>query len=165
MTGSLHTAECLEYARSTKRAFCIVQCRDARREREQRELEEAVRGAVARRVEPVPERVFWQHRAAAVARAAAIEVLPPLAPLRCTVDDDHTTHDPVDGPVLVRIDYFKPQSGKWYTEDQDVLWSPDAEHYTRWQPFSTLVRLKEMWAVCMATPLGYPIACPPSRSP
>ena len=136
MTGSLHTAECLEYARSTKRAFCIVQCRDARREREQRELEEAVRGA--------PD----------VSRP----------PLRCTPDDDYTTHDPADGPVRVRIAYFKSQSGKWYTEDQDVLWSPDAEYHTRWQPFSSLVRLQEMWAVCMATPLGYPIACPPSRS-
>lgn len=134
----LHTPECLDYARQTRRAFCIVQCRDERRRREQDELEAAVRGDLP-------------------ASASAEKV-----PRRCTPEDDYRTHDPADGPVLVTIHYFKPGSGKHYTEDEDVLWFPDASHYNKWQPFSSLVRLRDMFAVCMATPLGFPVGCPPS---
>lgn len=71
-------------------------------------------------------------------------------------------HDPKDGPVLVTISYFKP-SGKWYTTDEDVLWGPDPNHYDGWKDFRQIVRLKDMFAVCMQTPLGFPQSCPPEK--
>lgn len=68
--------------------------------------------------------------------------------------------DPKDGPVLVSIHYFKPTTGKWYCEDESVEWKPDATHFDGWQPFSQLHRLKDMTAVCLLTPLGFPQSSP-----
>lgn len=66
-----------------------------------------------------------------------------------------TIHDPKDGAVLVSVHYFKA-SGKWYTEDRNAEWLPDASDYTGWAPFASVVRIKNMFAVCLETPLGYP---------
>jgi hypothetical protein len=55
----------------------------------------------------------------------------------------------------VTITYFKP-SGKYYTEDENVEWSPDATHYTGWAPFERVVRIKAMFAVCFNAPHGFP---------
>ena len=81
---------------------------------------------------------------------------------RCTPATDCRTFDPKDGPVVVSIVYFKPR-GKWYCEDESVLWHPDPSHYTKWQPFEALHRIRAMFAVCMATPLGFPVSNPPSQ--
>lgn len=80
----------------------------------------------------------------------------------CTRATDHRTFDPKDGPVMVSIVYFKP-SGKWYCEDESVLWQPDPNHYTKWAPFETLHRIRGMFAVCMGTPLGFPVSSPPTE--
>ena len=63
----------------------------------------------------------------------------PLAIRRAT--DDRL--DPKDGPCLVSIHYFKPTSGKWYCEDEDVEWKT---------------------AVCLDTPLGFPHSSPGDMS-
>lgn len=44
--GSIHTDECLAYAAKTRKAFCIDSCGQARRRREQAELDAAVRGTL-----------------------------------------------------------------------------------------------------------------------
>lgn len=58
-------------------------------------------------------------------------------------------------PVLVEITYFK-RSGKYYCTDEGVEWPRDPNHYSGWAPFSSLHRIKEMYAVCMEGPLGFP---------
>lgn len=68
--------------------------------------------------------------------------------------------DPKDGPVRVSIHYFKPTSGKWYCDDENVEWRPDAGNYTGWQDFRELHRLKDMTAVCLVSPLGFPQSSP-----
>lgn len=60
---------------------------------------------------------------------------------------------------IVTIHYFK-SSGKWYCSDEDVEWPSDADHYTKWAPFESVVRLKDMVAICMETPMGYPQMSP-----
>lgn len=65
-------------------------------------------------------------------------------------------------PFLVTITYFKP-SGKYYCEDEDVTWPEDETHFTKWTPFEALVRVRDMFAVCMETPLGYPQFAYPGR--
>lgn len=67
--------------------------------------------------------------------------------------------EPTDGPVMVKVHYFKPTTGKWYTEE-NVAWKPDNSHFTGWQSFNELHRLKGMTAVCLDTPLGYPVSLP-----
>lgn len=79
-----------------------------------------------------------------------------IAAKPCTDD----RHDPKDGPVLVTIHYFKPTSGKWYCDDENVVWAPDPSHYTGWQDFRALHRLRNMTAVCIVTPLGFPQSSP-----
>lgn len=58
-------------------------------------------------------------------------------------------------PTRVTIHYFKP-SGKWYCDDENVEWPRDPEHYSGWQPIAQLARLKDMIAVCLESPLGFP---------
>jgi hypothetical protein len=65
--------------------------------------------------------------------------------------------------MKVVIQYFK-MSGKWYTDDEDVEWPEDKNHYTGWKPFEDVVRLKDMFAVCMESPLGYPQFCWPQQA-
>lgn len=77
---------------------------------------------------------------------------------RCASND--VKYEPKDGPVLVSIHYFKPTSGKWYCEDEDVEWKPDPNHFTGWQNFRELHRLKDMMAVCLVNPLGFPQSSP-----
>lgn len=67
-------------------------------------------------------------------------------------------------PRLVEIVYFKPGSGKYYTEDKEVSWPRDPSHYTGWATFTSLHRIKDMFAVCLETPLGFPHASPPRGS-
>lgn len=62
-------------------------------------------------------------------------------------------------PRTVEIVYFKP-SGKYYTTDEEVPWPRDPSHYTGWAPFSSLHRIRDMFAVCMETPLGFPCGSP-----
>lgn len=81
----------------------------------------------------------------------------PGHPRRCENGD---RYDPKDGPVVVTIRYFKPTSGKWYCNDEDVTWAPDPDHYTGWRAFKDLVRLKDMTAVCIDSPLGVPQSAP-----
>jgi hypothetical protein len=57
--------------------------------------------------------------------------------------------------MKVSIHYFKP-SGKWYTQDDNVEWPTDAVYYTGFAPFTSLHRIKSMFAVCMENPLGFP---------
>lgn len=64
---------------------------------------------------------------------------------------------------VVTITYFKT-SGKYYTEDEAVEWRRDVNHFTGWQDFSAVVRLRDMFAVCMETPLGYPTFHYPQQS-
>ena len=68
--------------------------------------------------------------------------------------------DPEGGPCLVTIHYFKPLSGKWMYTDEDVEWAPDPTHYTKWRDFRELQRLKDMTAVCILSPLGFPQSLP-----
>ncbi len=58
--------------------------------------------------------------------------------------------------MKVNITYFKPRSGKYYITDENVEWPKDPEHYSGFIPFSSLVRIKDMIAVCMENPLGFP---------
>lgn len=58
--------------------------------------------------------------------------------------------------LAVKITYFKASSGKYYLEDERVEWKADPNHYTGWRDFSEVVRLHDMIAVCMNTPLGFP---------
>lgn len=62
--------------------------------------------------------------------------------------------------MKVTIHYFKPDSGKWYCDDEDVEWPADPNHYTGFKPFAEIVRMKDMFAVCLETPLGFPHARP-----
>lgn len=64
--------------------------------------------------------------------------------------------------MKVSITYFK-LTGKYYTTDENVEWPPDTSHYSGWAPFKTLVRIKDMVAVCMETPLGFPHMYSPTR--
>jgi hypothetical protein len=57
------------------------------------------------------------------------------------------------------IVYFKP-SGKYYT-DEKVTWPKDAPDHSGWNPLSTFHRIKEMYAVCMDAPHGFPQFSPP----
>ena len=90
-------------------------------------------------------------------QAAAIETTPPL--VRANNDD---RIDPANGPVLVTIHYFKPQSGKWGYTDEGIEWPPDPSDYTGWKEFKEIRRLPEFTAVCIDTPLGFPV-CHPSK--
>ena len=65
--------------------------------------------------------------------------------------------------MKVTITYFK-SSGKYYTEDDDVEWPEDPTHYNGWKPFKDLVRIRSMIAVCMDTPMGFPIVQPPQEA-
>jgi hypothetical protein len=64
--------------------------------------------------------------------------------------------------MKVKISYFKP-SGKWHADDDDAEWPRDPKHYTGWAPFEDVVCLKDMFAVCMETPLGFPQLCYPKE--
>ena len=66
------------------------------------------------------------------------------------------------GPTRVTIHYFKP-SGKWYCDDEGVEWPRDPDHYSGWVPFDRIARLKDMFAVCMENPLGFPQFARPTR--
>ena len=57
------------------------------------------------------------------------------------------------------IVYFKA-SGKYYTSEK-VEWPKDAPDHSGWNPLSTFHRIKEMYAVCMDTPHGFPQFSPP----
>ncbi len=57
--------------------------------------------------------------------------------------------------MKVTVHYFKP-SGKWYCDDEDVEWPAAMTHYSGWASFDDIVRLKDMVAVCIDTPLGFP---------
>lgn len=70
--------------------------------------------------------------------------------------------DPANGPVLVTIHYFKPHSGKWGYTDEGIEWAPDPSDYTGWKGFKRITRLPEFTAVCIDTPLGFPV-CHPSK--
>lgn len=56
--------------------------------------------------------------------------------------------------ALVTITYFKP-GGKWYMTEEEK-WYRDPEHYSKWQKFDDVPRCKDMIAVCIDTPLGFP---------
>jgi hypothetical protein len=67
-------------------------------------------------------------------------------------------------PREVTITYFK-KSGKYYTTEE-AMWPSDDKHYTGWAPFEEVVRLRDMYAVCMESPMGFPVFChPQSVSP
>jgi hypothetical protein len=63
--------------------------------------------------------------------------------------------------VKVRITYFKP-TGKYYTTE-DAEWEEDPAHYSGWKPFIAVVRMQNMIAVCLDSPLGYPVCHNPAQ--
>lgn len=63
--------------------------------------------------------------------------------------------------VKVLITYFKP-SGKYYTEEE-VEWPTDSSHWTEWKAFEDVARIKNMIAVCMVAPHGFPQMHVPPR--
>lgn len=65
--------------------------------------------------------------------------------------------------VKVTITYFKP-SGKYYTEEE-TDWPVDPAHWTKWKPFEDVVRIKNMIAVCIDAPHGFPQMHVPSNLP
>ena len=74
------------------------------------------------------------------------------------------THVERDDAARVTIHYFKPGSGKWNT-DREIEWPRDPEHYTRWRSFEKVTRLPDLVAVCIDTPLGYPVLGYPVARP
>ncbi len=53
------------------------------------------------------------------------------------------------------ICYFKANSGKYYTTDV-VEWPTDAPDHSGYNPISSFHRIKDMHAVCMDAPQGFP---------
>jgi hypothetical protein len=56
--------------------------------------------------------------------------------------------------AIVTITYFK-DTGKYYTEEKEK-WYRDPTHYSKWKKFDDVPRIKDMLAVCIDTPLGFP---------
>ncbi len=57
-------------------------------------------------------------------------------------------------PFEAHVTYFKA-SGKYYTSEK-TPWPRDPTHHSGWVPFASLHRLRDMTAVCLETPVGYP---------
>lgn len=79
-------------------------------------------------------------------------------PLELAAGHDDRVDPKCEPSVLVTICYFKPGSGKWAYTDERVEWRADPAHYTGWQAFEDVIRLKGYIAVCTGTPLGFPVA-------
>lgn len=63
--------------------------------------------------------------------------------------------------MKVLVQFFKPY-GKWYTSET-IEWQADPGHHTKWKPFDTVLpkdRLLGMVAVCIDSPLGFPVMRP-----
>lgn len=57
--------------------------------------------------------------------------------------------------MKIKISFFKVW-GKW-SHDAEIEWPADPDHYTGWKDFRELMAGKEQAAVCMESPMGYPI--------
>ncbi len=66
-------------------------------------------------------------------------------------------------PLKYTIEYFK-QSGLWIDTKQ-VDWPLDAEHYTGYVPFDSLIQeyYEDLIAVCIETPFGFPMMYIPGK--
>jgi len=61
----------------------------------------------------------------------------------------------MNAPKTHTITYFKP-SGKYYCEDTGVVWPTDKPDHSGFNPLHTFQRIRDMYAVCMDAPHGFP---------